>query len=75
MEQREPFRSHPMIEEREGENEKRRMHLEEALRLAQVRGVPGRIEVQDSPAVREEASEHGLGGEEVEKRRVQAERF
>ena len=62
MEQRQPFRSHPMIEEKEGENEKRGMSVEEALRVARVRGVPGRIEVQDSCAVREEACQHGLGG-------------
>ncbi len=46
------------ITEEEGKNEKRRMQLEEALRFARVRGMPGRIEVQDSGADREETGEH-----------------
>ena len=46
------------ITEEEGKNETRRVQLEEALRFARVRGMPGRIGIQDSRADREETGEH-----------------
>jgi len=45
-----------------GLNEKRTMHLEKTLRFARVRGMPGRIAVQDFREIGEEAGKYGLGG-------------
>ena len=42
-------------------DEERGMCVEEALRLARVRGMPGRVEIQDNCAVREETGEHRIG--------------
>ncbi len=52
---------------RRGElNEKRTMYLEKTLRFARVRGVPGRIAVQDFREICQKAGKHGLRGENMQ---------
>lgn len=51
---------------RGGLNEKRTMYLEKALRFARVRGMPGRIAVQDISKSGQKAGKYGLRGENMQ---------